>query len=264
MDRTSLTVAASAFKNPWPSDCLHMVIASSAAESRVVVGAAAWWLPPARPHDPTSTPMITASRVGLILLGTILVMAPRHLCVAGTRSVCVDPDCPLMTRVMSSESSAKGVMASMVRMFATGDVTQADAVVSPDYVDYQGLGSGPIYGADGFRRVVAVARGGFADLDTSILDCIAEGEAGRGPHRVVWHATIGRGGTSPDDRHPPSDGWTSRRALGRSLLIRAPSAEVPYPDGCPSRRIAWLGALPLQKRHSGARGRQRRSQAGER
>ena len=55
---------------------------------------------------------------------------------------------------MSTTESPSVVLRSMVEMFDTGDVTAAASVVSPDYVDHQGLGAGEIYGVDGFCRVV--------------------------------------------------------------------------------------------------------------
>jgi hypothetical protein len=77
---------------------------------------------------------------------------------------------------MRSSEAPQAVIRSMVTMFATGDTTKAASVVADEYVDHQGLGDGPIFGADGFCHVVAAARSGFTDLDTSVLDCIAEGE----------------------------------------------------------------------------------------
>ena len=69
-----------------------------------------------------------------------------------TRAVSVIP------RRMSETESARAVMRSMVAMFDTGDVGAAASIVSPDYVDHQGLGTGEIVGVDGFCRVVSVAR----------------------------------------------------------------------------------------------------------
>ncbi len=68
----------------------------------------------------------------------------------------------------------------MVTAFATGDVDAVDEVVAPSYVDHQGLdGERPIRGADGFARVVAVARAGYDDLTVTIADLV------EGPDRVV-------------------------------------------------------------------------------
>ncbi len=41
------------------------------------------------------------------------------------------------------------VLQAMADMFASGDPPEAAAVVADDYLDHQGLGTGPIRGVDG-------------------------------------------------------------------------------------------------------------------
>lgn len=68
----------------------------------------------------------------------------------------------------------------MVAAFATGDVADAADLVAPGYLDHQGLDDErPIRGADGFARVVSVARSGYHDLNVAIADLV------EGADRVV-------------------------------------------------------------------------------
>lgn len=86
------------------------------------------------------------------------------------------------------------VMRSMVRMFATGDLDEVEAVISPDYLDHQGLDGVSLRGPEGFRRVVAAARGGCESLGVEIEDLIVEGD--RVAARIRWHAVSRAGATS--------------------------------------------------------------------
>ena len=81
----------------------------------------------------------------------------------------------------------KGLMQSMVCAFATGDVSNVDALVAATYLDHQGLGGGAIRGPAGFRQVVAAARRAVPNLDVTIEDLIAEGD--RVAARLRWHGT---------------------------------------------------------------------------
>jgi predicted ester cyclase len=82
-------------------------------------------------------------------------------------------------------------MRSMVEMFNTGDVAAAASVVSLDYVDHQGLGTGEIVGVEGFCHVVRVARSAFISLDVVIRDLIAEDD--RAAARLSWLGTRATG-----------------------------------------------------------------------
>ncbi len=83
---------------------------------------------------------------------------------------------------MSRDAGA--VLRSMVRMFATGDLDEVGSVVSPDYLDHQGLDGSSLRGPEGFRRVVAAARRGSGELTVEIQDLIVEGD--RAAARIRW------------------------------------------------------------------------------
>jgi predicted ester cyclase len=96
---------------------------------------------------------------------------------------------------MGETDSAGVVMRSMVEMFDTGNVGPAASVVSPDYVDHQGLGTSEIVGVEGFCRVVSVARNAFISLDVVIDDLIVEDD--RAAARLVWRGTSASGEQVP-------------------------------------------------------------------
>ena len=79
---------------------------------------------------------------------------------------------------------AEAVMRKMVEMFATGDVSGVDDVVSAEYHDHQGLNGVAIRGPHGFRQVVETARAGDGDLRVTIEDLI-EG-VDRAAARLRW------------------------------------------------------------------------------
>ena len=61
-------------------------------------------------------------------------------------------------------------------MFATGDASTASSLLSATYLDHQGVGGGELIGPDEFRRVVAVARSGYDELDVRIEDVLVDGD----------------------------------------------------------------------------------------
>src|SRR5206468_3466956 len=84
-----------------------------------------------------------------------------------------------------AKQSAGDVLRAMVEMFDTGNTAGLDDVVDPQYLDHQGLGGTPIFGADGFARVVDAARAGYEQLEVRIADLIED--ADRAAARVTWH-----------------------------------------------------------------------------
>ena len=90
----------------------------------------------------------------------------------------------------------KVLMQSMVRAFATGDVSNVDALVAETYLDHQGLGEGAMRGPAGFRQVVAAARSALTNLEVTIEDLIAEGD--RVAARLRWHGTQASDGATVD------------------------------------------------------------------
>ena len=92
------------------------------------------------------------------------------------------------------------VLGAMVEMFATGDVSAVASVVSPDYVDHQGLGGVEIVGSEGFCRVVRTARSDYVSLAVVVEDLIVEGD--RAAARCSWHGAAHerRSGAAGDDR----------------------------------------------------------------
>ncbi len=88
---------------------------------------------------------------------------------------------------MSRDAGA--VMRSMVRMLATGDLDDVESVVSPDYLDHQGLDGSSLRGPEGFGRVVAAARRGSDELTVDIQDLIVAGD--RVAARIRWRDSTG-------------------------------------------------------------------------
>lgn len=80
--------------------------------------------------------------------------------------------------------TAADVMKAMVQAFVTGDLSEIEAVVHPDYVDHQGLREVPITGQEGFRQVVTAARATYAELDVTIEDLLVDGP--RVAARLRW------------------------------------------------------------------------------
>ncbi len=72
----------------------------------------------------------------------------------------------------------------MVAMFASGDPSAAAAVVAEDYIDHQGLGSGPINGIDGFALIVQTNHAAYRDQEISIEDLF--GVEDRAVARIRW------------------------------------------------------------------------------
>ena len=75
----------------------------------------------------------------------------------------------------------------MVAAFGTGRVDDVAAYVDGDYFDHQGLPGEPVRGADGFARVVEVARGGYDKLSVIVEDLIED--SGRAAARLHWRGT---------------------------------------------------------------------------
>lgn len=85
----------------------------------------------------------------------------------------------VMTRLTANE-----VLEAMVAMFASGDPSTAADVIDPDYLDHQGLGSGPIRGVEGFAHVVRANRAAYEQQVISIEDLFAVHD--RAVARIRW------------------------------------------------------------------------------
>ena len=83
-----------------------------------------------------------------------------------------------------ANSAAADVLAAMVAMFASGDASLASEVVSPDYVDHQGMGDGPLHGIEGFVRVVRAHHGAYEHQTVEIEDLF--GIDDRAVARIRW------------------------------------------------------------------------------
>ena len=82
------------------------------------------------------------------------------------------------------QRSATEVLEAMVAMFASGDPTDAAAVVAPDYLDHQGLGAGPIHGVEGFAHVVRTNHNAHDRQVVAIADVFGAGN--RAVARIHW------------------------------------------------------------------------------
>jgi predicted SnoaL-like aldol condensation-catalyzing enzyme len=83
-----------------------------------------------------------------------------------------------------SQRNPTEVLEAMVAMFASGDPSAAAEVVAPDYLDHQGLGTGPIRGVEGFARVVRTNHAAHERQEISIEDVF--GADDRAAARIRW------------------------------------------------------------------------------
>lgn len=82
----------------------------------------------------------------------------------------------------------------MVTMFSTGDLSELEETVHPDYLDHQGLRGQPIRGPAGFASVVAAARAGFTSLDVTVEDLVTNTD--RAAARLQWSGVQAHGKVS--------------------------------------------------------------------
>lgn len=80
--------------------------------------------------------------------------------------------------------TANDVLRAMVGMLASGDPSDAEAVVARDYLDHQGLGAGPMHGVDGFTHVVQMNHNAYEHQNVSIEDLF--GVDDRAVARIRW------------------------------------------------------------------------------
>ncbi len=82
------------------------------------------------------------------------------------------------------QRDATDVLRAMVAMFASGDPAEAAAVVSPAYLDHQGIEGTPIQGVEGFARVVRTNDDRFVRQTVTIQDLF--GVDDRAVARLRW------------------------------------------------------------------------------
>ena len=75
-------------------------------------------------------------------------------------------------------------MRRMVETFNTGDTSTLQSLVSPDYVDHQGIGGSEVYGPDGFANVVMSARQSHPGLRVIIQELTVAGDIVQA--QLVW------------------------------------------------------------------------------
>ena len=80
--------------------------------------------------------------------------------------------------------TASDVLREMVTIFASGDPSDAAAVVAADYLDHQGLGAGPVRGVEGFANVVRTNDEAYEHQEISIEDLF--GTDDRAVARIRW------------------------------------------------------------------------------
>ena len=76
---------------------------------------------------------------------------------------------------MDSQGNGE-VMRRMVEVFNTGDLSVVDSLVSPDYVDHQGIDGVEKFGADGFSNVVTLARRAHPRLRVEVQELTVNGD----------------------------------------------------------------------------------------
>ena len=96
-------------------------------------------------------------------------------------------------------------MRRMVDFFNTGDLSTLASVVATDYVDHQGVGQGPLLGADGFAGVVQLSRERHPELSVDISELHVVGDVVI--TKLIWSAKA----------YGTANVRTSRSTLGASL-----------------------------------------------
>ena len=86
-----------------------------------------------------------------------------------------------------AEAQNSRLMRRMVDAFNSGDVSALDSLVSPNYVDHQGINGSEIFGQDGFASVVRLARGSHPGLRVVIEELTASGDTVCA--RLLWFET---------------------------------------------------------------------------
>ena len=92
---------------------------------------------------------------------------------------------------MDSQGNGE-VMRRMVEVFNTGDLSVVDSLVSPDYVDHQGIDGVERFGADGFSNVVTLARRAHPRLRVEVQELTINGDqeltinGDRVVARLIW------------------------------------------------------------------------------
>ncbi|HVM15500.1 MAG TPA: nuclear transport factor 2 family protein [Egibacteraceae bacterium] len=81
-------------------------------------------------------------------------------------------------------TTATAVLKAMVAMFASGDPSDAEAVVAEGYLDHQGLGAGPVRGIEGFALVLRTNHAAYRHQEISIEDVF--GIEDRAVARIRW------------------------------------------------------------------------------
>ena len=81
-------------------------------------------------------------------------------------------------------ATASDVLREMVAMFASGDPSDAAAVIAEGYLDHQGLGAGPLSGREGFTHVVRTNHAAYEYQQISIEDLF--GVDDRAVARISW------------------------------------------------------------------------------
>ena len=84
----------------------------------------------------------------------------------------------------TSKERHSRLMRRMVETFNTGDVSTLESLVSPNYVDHQGIGGSEVYGPDGFANVVMLARRSHPGLRVVIQELTVAGDTVQA--QLVW------------------------------------------------------------------------------
>ena len=87
----------------------------------------------------------------------------------------------------------KVALQKIVDMFTTGDVTEAEMIFSPAYIDHQKPSEWAIDGPEEFKQIVVLTRTHLPNLHVTIEDAIGEGD--RMAARLHWHSR------SPTGKH---------------------------------------------------------------
>ena len=74
------------------------------------------------------------------------------------------------------ESRNSRIMRRMVDAFNTGDLSTVESLVSPNYVDHQGIGGSKIHGPKGFADMVESFRQARPHLNVTIEELTANGD----------------------------------------------------------------------------------------
>jgi steroid delta-isomerase-like uncharacterized protein len=142
---------------------------------------------------------------------------------------------------VSSEQNKVNMSRLMVDLFAKGDISVADELVMPDFIEHSAAPGLPA-GIAGLKAIAQIIRAGFPDFEVLVDDAVAEGDrvalrlTERGTHKGVMFGV------------PPSGRYASWSAMH---LIRVKDGKMAEHWDVVDllSMMQQIGGIPAQSAH---------------